>query len=117
VNLHGKGSDAWTLDSTPLVGPDAAYCKEIGFTDGRSVCPVRPEGNPERPACELYVMGRAKDTNRPGPTWYFNGGFCTGEVSGCQNHPENQYLLRIFVSGTFKACSRTDVCGEIVADR
>ncbi len=93
------------------------YCKEIGFTDGRSVCPVRPEGNPERSACELYAMGRAKDTNRPGPTWYFNGGFCTGKVSGCQNHPENQYLLRDLRSGTFQACSRTDVCGEIVADR
>jgi hypothetical protein len=116
VKVHARGADAWTLDSTPLVR-GAAYCQEIGFTDGRSECPVRPEGNPERPACELYVMGRAKDTNRPGPTWYFKGGFCTGQASGCQNHPENQYQLRIFVGGKFSACSRSGICGEVEADR
>ncbi len=117
VKVHIKGSDAWTLDSTPQVGPDVEYCEEIGFTDGRSWCPVRPEGNPEREACELYAVGRAKDTNRPGPTWYFKGGFCTGKASGCDNHPDNQYLLRVFVSGTFSACARSGVCGEVLVDR
>jgi hypothetical protein len=116
VKVHLKGADAWTLDSTPQV-VDRAYCAAIGFTDGRSFCPVRPEGNPERPACELYAVGRAMDTNRPGPTWYFNGGFCAGKASGCQNHPDNQYLLRVYVSGTFKACARNGVCGEVAVDR
>ncbi len=116
VKIHIRGEDAWTLDSTPLVR-DAAYCALIGFTDGRSECPVRPEGNPQRPACELYAVGRAKDTNRPGPTWYFNGQFCAGEASGCANHPENQYLLRVYRGGTFSACAQNGVCGEVVVDR
>lgn len=116
VKVHLKGDDAWTLDSTPQV-VDHEYCKAIGFTDGRSFCPVRPEGHPEREACELYAVGRAKDTDRPGPTWYFKDAFCTGRAGGCQNHPENQYQLRIFVSGTFKACARNGVCGEVAADR
>ena len=116
MKVHLKGADAWTLDSTPQV-VDREYCAKIGFTDGRSFCPVRPEGHPERAACELYAVGRAQDTNRPGPTWYFNGAFCTGKASGCQNHPDNQYQLRIYVSGTFKACARNGVCGEVAVDR
>jgi hypothetical protein len=99
------------------VGPDVEYCQKIGFTDGRSFCPVRPEGHPQRQACELYATGRAKDTGRPGPTWYFGGNFCTGQASGCQNHPENQYLLLIYRGGTFQACAKNGVCGEVTADR
>ena len=117
VKVHQRGPEAWTLDSTPLVGPDAAYCAKIGFTDGRSVCPVRQEGNTERAACELYVTGRASDTGRPGPTWTFGGAFCTGRASGCENSAENQYQLRIFQGGVFKACGRNGVCGEVQADR
>jgi hypothetical protein len=116
VKVHQRGAEAWTLDSTPLVGPDAAYCAKIGFTDGRSVCPVRPEGNAEREACELYVTGRATDTGRPGPTWSSATGPCTGRASGCEN-AENQYQLRIFQGGVFKACGRNGVCGEVQADR
>lgn len=117
VKLHLRGAEAYILDSTPLVGPDAEYCKKIGFTDGRAVCPVRPEGNPQRPACELYAVGRAKDTNRPGPTWYYKGGFCRGRSSGCENNGENQYLLNTFASGVFKACIANGACGEVDIQR
>ena len=44
VKVHLKDHDYWTLDSTPLVGPDGAFCAAIGFTDGRLFCPVRAEG-------------------------------------------------------------------------
>ena len=117
VKVHLRGAEVWVLDSTPLVGPDATYCAKIGFTDGRAVCPVRPEGNPEREACELYVTGRAADTGRPGPTWTSGGGFCTGRSVGCENSAENQYQLRIYKGGVFKACGRNGVCGEVQADR
>jgi len=116
VKVHLRGGDAWTLDSTPQV-VDRAYCEAIGFTDGRSFCPVRPEGHPERQACELYAVGRARDTDRPGPTWYFRDAFCASRASGCVNHPDNQYQLKIYVGGTFKACARNGVCGEVEADR
>jgi hypothetical protein len=115
VKVHLRGSAAWTLDSTPLVGPDAAYCASIGFPD-RDVCPVRPEGNPERSACELYAMGRAVDTGRPGPTWYHGASLCKGGTTGCENHSDNQYLLRVFTGGNFRACSRSGVCGDVDVD-
>jgi len=117
VSVHQRGSDNWLLDSTPLVGPDANYCKTIGFTDGRSFCPVRPEGNPQRSACETYVVGRAKDTNKNGPTWYLNGSFCTGRSMGCENNGDNQYQLNTYVSGTFRACAASGVCGELAVAR
>jgi hypothetical protein len=116
VKVHLRGGDAWILDSTPLVGPDAAYCAKIGFTDGRSICPVRPEGNPERSACEAYVTGRAADTGRAGPTWYFGGSFCTGRPT-CENHPDNQYQLVVYAGGLYRACARSGVCGEVQADK
>jgi hypothetical protein len=117
VSVHIKGPAAWTLDATPLVGPDAEYCALIGFTDGRQFCPVRPEGNPERTACETWLVGEALDTGRPGPTWRRNGGLCTGPSSGCENHGENQYLLRTFSSGTYTACATSGLCGEVVVNR
>jgi hypothetical protein len=116
VKLHGASGDRAVLDSTPLVGPDAAYCKRIGFTDGRTFCPVRAEGHPERQACEAARVGRAADTGRPGPTWSANGKRCNGPDGGvaCLNHPDNQYLVFAYGSGTFKACTQSGVCGEVV---
>ncbi|HEX9185529.1 MAG TPA: hypothetical protein VGB87_00520 [Vicinamibacteria bacterium] len=115
VNVHLRGANWWVLDSTPLV-QDTNYCAKIGFPD-RSLCPVRPEGNPERSACELLVTGRAADTGRPGPTWTLDGRFCTGSASGCQNHPENQYLVLAYAAGTYRACGKNGVCGEVEVDR
>jgi hypothetical protein len=99
------------------VGPDPQYCEDIGYTDGRSFCPVRPEGHPERVACETWLVGTAVDTGRAGPTWRRDGALCTGPPSGCENEAENQYLLRTFDSGTYTACSTGGVCGELTIDR
>ena len=100
--VHLKGTEFYTLDSTPQVGPDVAYCASIGYDDGRSICPVRQEGAPDRMACENWRVGKAKDTGRPGPTWTQAGGaFCTGPDSGCQNHPDGQYQLWTYRSGTY----------------
>jgi hypothetical protein len=116
VKLHGQGGDRSLLDSTPIVGPDADYCKRIGFTDGRTLCPVRVEGHPERQACETLRVGRASDTGRPGPTWTANGRRCSGPDGGtsCMNHQDNQYLVWAYGSGTFRACTASGVCGEAV---
>jgi hypothetical protein len=91
-----------TLDSTALVGPDVAYCAEIGYTDGRALCPVRIEGDPERQSCEAWAVGKARDTGRSGPTWTLEGQFCLGlAVNGCENHPDNQYALFAAKGGTY----------------
>jgi hypothetical protein len=117
VTTHLRGADFWVLDATPLVGPDVDYCASIGFTDGRQNCPVRPEGHPEREACEAWAVGTAVDTGRPGPTWRRAGNLCTGPAGGCENHPENQYLLKAFLAGTYTACARNGACGTQDVDR
>ena len=115
VKVHIRGANFNTLDSTPLVGPDGGYCREIGFTDGRLFCPVRPEGSPEREACEEYAVGYAADTKRPGPTWTINGAPCNG--TNCANHEDNQYLLYAHAGGRYEACAKNDVCGVVDVDR
>jgi len=117
VYKHLKGHDYDTLDATPLVGHDVVYCASIGFTDGRSLCPVRPEGHPEREACEAWAVGRAEDTNRYGPTWTNGAGnYCTGGDSGCRN-AENQYSLWVHLSGTYTACATNKACGSLDVQR
>jgi hypothetical protein len=112
MKVHMQGPTRWTLDSTPYVhGRD--YCAQVGYTDGRADCAVRPEGHPERSACEEYALGHADDTGRQGPTWYLNGELCNG--TNCENHPDNQYLLWAYESGTYEACSnKNDICGSLV---
>jgi hypothetical protein len=118
TKIHIKGPNLWTLDTTPLIGPDVEYCRKIGFTDGRSFCPVRTEGTPDRVACETYAIGRAQDTGRPGPTWFRNGKLCTGEAGDCANHDDNQYLLKAYGSGTYEACTEDEsVCGAVKVEK
>jgi hypothetical protein len=118
VKIHIHTPDYWTLDATPLVGPDHDYCREIGFTDGRSYCPVRPEGHAEREACENWAVGKAEDTGRYGPTWAREGEtWCTDPASGCTNHPDNQYQLNVIAGGSYNACAKNEVCGWVQVDR
>jgi len=116
VKAYNKGREFWTMDSTPLVGPDPLYCREIGYTDGRRYCPVRLPGHSERFACENWAAGNAKDTGRPGPTWTLRDVPCTGPESGCENHPDNQYQLRVYRFGVAVACVRNGICGEELAE-
>jgi len=115
VKVHSSQPQRWLLDATPLVGPDATYCAAIGYTDGRSFCPVRPDGHPERAACEALRVGAAQDTGRIGPTWSVNGRSCSGgeATPSCENHPDNQYLVYAFTGGTFRACASGGGCGSI----
>jgi hypothetical protein len=115
MKIHLRGPSKYTLDATPLVaGVD--YCAQIGYTDGRSRCPVRPEGHPDRVACETYAVGLARDTGRPGPTWTRNGGLCSDD-NGCENHPDNQYLLWAYEGGSYEACVQNGTCGSLFVDR
>ena len=118
VDIFSRSGSQAQLDSTPLVGPDAEYCRLIGYTDGRVHCPVRPEGHPERLACEAAGVGLASDTARVGPTWTANGSPCDrSEAPGsCWNHPSNQFQVYVFPPGLFQACAQNGACGEIRID-
>ena len=116
--VHLKGPEFFTLDSTPIVGPDVAYCAAVGFTDGRALCAVRPENAPDRKACENWASGKARDTGRPGPTWTKpDGSFCTGPGSGCANHPESQYQLLSYVGGTYTVSAQNGASCRVVVER
>jgi hypothetical protein len=117
VYVHFEAEEFDTLDATPLVGHDVLYCAAIGYTDGRSLCPVRPEGHPEREACEAWAVGNAEDTGRPGPTWTnTQGNYCTGGDSGCMI-ADNQYALWVTESGTYTACATNKACGSVDVSR
>ena len=49
-------SGSQCCDATPYVC-DQAYCRVVGFTDGRRCCAVRAEGFEDREACEHLVLG------------------------------------------------------------
>ncbi len=105
INLKNK--QFYTLDSTPLVGPDTAYCASVGMPE-RAICPLRVPGAPDRVACENWRVGKAKDTGKPGPTWTkADGTYCTGPDSGCAHHPDNPYELLTYKGGSYTVVGET----------
>ena len=122
VKIHLKETDSWTIDATPLVGPDADYCLSVGFTDGRTICPIRAEGAEDRLACELWRTGTAKDTGQPGPTWTVTlkdgtTSYCTGPTGPCEHHPNGPFSVKAYTGGLYKTCSEAGACGEVDVDR
>jgi hypothetical protein len=83
------------ISGTPLAAFGVAYCRNAGWTDGRSRCAVAIDGHPERLPCEKRFL------EAPCPT--FSADRCTGTGYECpitydpfividgknQNHPEN----------------------------
>jgi hypothetical protein len=123
VKIHLKDKDFWTVDATPMVGPDIAYCDSVGFT-GRSICPLRQEGVEDREACELWRSGIAKDTGKPGPTWTFiehgtgKESYCTGAPDApCDRHPNGPFSVKAFKGGIYRACTELGACGQEDVDR
>ncbi len=119
MKIHVKAPEFWTLDATPIVGPNLEYCAAIGYWDGRDRCPVRLEGDPQRKPCEAWILGNAEDTAKPGPTWSRDWEYwCTTfEESGCQHNPDNPLSLFIQKGGHYQACRGEDVCGNLLVDR
>lgn len=121
AKVHLKSRGSWFLDSTPLVGPDGDYCAKVGYTDGRLFCTLRVEGDPERAACEIWRVGVAKDTGRPGPTWTLipKGGvetYCSGDEAGCR-HTDSPFNVEAIKGGLYKVCTADDVCAQVDVDR
>jgi hypothetical protein len=114
--IHLRQQYHWVLDSTPLIS-NKAYCAEIGYTDGRTRCPVRPDG-PERIFCENWAVGNRKDDGKPGPTWDRDGKYCTGPDSGCEHDPDNPYALWVYRNGggDYHVCADNGVCCEVYVD-
>ena len=100
----GRRASRIVLDSKPVVANIDGYCDKVGFGDWK-FCDTRPEGNPERVACDYLVTGRAEDTDRWGPTWYFGNDLCSYFPASCANHPTEQFMVIAKASGTYEACA------------
>ncbi len=122
IQVMYKLPEYHTVDSTPLVGPDVQYCVSAGFTDGRSICPVRLEGASDRLACELWRSGTAKDTGQPGPTWSWIE-FGTGHTAYCSGSADKPcdrmgaFTVKAFKGGNYQVCTEAGACGEIAVER
>lgn len=102
------------VDSRPVVinegrGTAGSYCGKVGFDLRAAYCDTRPEGHPQREACDILVVGKASDTGRNGPTWSKDGKPCVAAGSemdpGCTNHAENQFLAISRGPGDMLACA------------
>jgi hypothetical protein len=121
VKVHNDQGVKKVLDSAPIVcsgGAFEGFCEKMMNDPNRRCCPPRPEGHPQRVACDELLMGRARDTGKVGPTWTLNGQPCLNEESSvvprCVNHPANQYLLFSYGPGRYTACAESGACGEVV---
>ena len=119
LKVHADFGYKKVLDSRALVGPSAEYCSSIGYPG--DICVVRNENDPQSVTCNNLAVGKAKDTGRYGPTWYYNDKPCRGigeggNDPGCRNHETNQFLVYVFGSGDFGACTDKENCQAFHVD-
>jgi hypothetical protein len=103
VKVHADDGGRIVLDSKPIVANIDHYC-DRWFGDWK-FCDTRPEGDPERVACDYLVTGKAEDTGRWGPTWYYETDLCAYFPDSCANHPTEQFMAIAKGKGTFEACA------------
>jgi hypothetical protein len=110
VKVHDDSGYRKVLDSHPIVQNVDGYCEKVGFGSAK-FCATRAEDDPDRAACDFQATGRAKDTGRWGPTWYYEGKLCEAgpDQPGCSNHQDNQFMAIAKGTGEFEACVADDV--------
>jgi hypothetical protein len=104
VRIHGYEGSRVVFDSKPVVPNTNGYCDKAGFGDWK-YCDTRPEGHPERVACDYLVAGISEETGRWGPTWYFGDTLCGSDPTKCAHHPTEQFMTVGKVKGTYEACA------------
>ena len=104
LKVHDDSGDRKVLDSKPLVVNVDNYCDRMGFGSWK-FCDTRQEGDPQRTACDYLVTGKAEDTGRWGPTWYYVSDLCADFPDRCANHPDNQFLVVAKATGIYEACA------------
>jgi hypothetical protein len=107
VSLQAQEGVRRRLDSKPIVPNTDGYCDKVGFGDWK-FCDTRPEGHPERTACDYLATGKAEN-GRWGPTWFYGNENCGADPSHCTDHPDNQFLAIGRMPGTYEACAAENV--------
>jgi hypothetical protein len=111
VSVFDNSSSRIILDSKPQVANVDGYCAKVG-TGGQTqkFCDTRPEGDPQRTACDYLMTGISPATGRWGPTWTWDGKPCDGEnFTSCANHQTNQFMAIAKTKGTYVACASPEV--------
>lgn len=103
VKIHGYEGNRIVFDSKPIVPNIDGYCEKAGFGDWK-FCDTRPEGHPERTACDYLVSGISPQTDRWGPTWFFDDKPCGTDTTLCAHHPSEQFMTIGKAKGTYEAC-------------
>jgi hypothetical protein len=115
VKIHDDSGFRKILDSRPQVvntTTSPSYCEQVEQGNGPFCFPRTEGGDLQMFACDSLAMGRALDTGRWGPTWYYNGKPCdaVGDTTpGCRNHPDNQFLVIAKGPGEYAACANPNV--------
>jgi hypothetical protein len=104
LNVFDSSGNRTILDSKPLVVNVDNYCDRVGFGNWK-FCDTRMEGDPQRVACDYLVTGKAEDTGRWGPTWYYVSDLCANFPGSCANHPDNQFMAVAKDKGIYEACA------------
>jgi len=105
AKIHsGDNPERLVLDSKPLVINVDGFCDRVGFGAWK-FCDTRVEGDEQRVACDWLVTGKASDTGRWGPTWYYGDRLCSDAPEACANHPSNQYMAVAKAKGTYSVCA------------
>ena len=104
VKIHIDSGGRTVLDSKPQVPNIDHYCDRVGFGDWK-FCDTRPEGDAQRVACDYMVTGKAEDTGRWGPTWFYGNDLCSAAPDKCANHQTEQFMAVAKAPGTFEACA------------
>jgi hypothetical protein len=104
LKVHSDDGGRIVLDSKPLVVNVDNYCEKVGFGNWK-FCDTRPEGDAQRVACDYLVTGKAEDTGRWGPTWFYGSDLCSYFPDDCANHPSEQFMAIARSKGTYEACA------------
>jgi len=106
-----NGGARKVLDARPRVVNMNGFCGAAGFGDSSRFCFTRTEGDPQAVACDYLAVGKSDETGRWGPTWFYNGKLCSanGGENGCQNHPDNQFLVVTRGDGIYEACAADNI--------
>jgi hypothetical protein len=107
IKIHARDGNRTILDSKPVVTNVDGYCDRVGFGDWK-FCDTRPEGHPQRAACDYLATGKAEN-GRWGPTWFLGMDNCGAKPEECADHPNEQFMTIAKKKGTYEACANEHV--------
>ena len=116
VHVHRVEFDL--LDSTPIVGPDAASAPRSATATAGSSVPCAARTAPSASPCETWRVGVAEGHGPAGPDLDAQRALLHQPGQRLRElQPTNQYQLLVYLSGTYRVCAENGACGEVTVTR